>query len=80
MYKLEPNEYSLMTIVPSRHAPTNSNSSERTLMDDLPSLPHDGSGSRGNQADQDEAEAEGDTGPLSLSDIQLIDEVLNRIG
>ena len=46
-------------------------------MDDLPSLPHDGSG-RGNQADQEDAEQ--DAGPLSLSDIQLIDEVPNRVG
>ena len=57
-----------MTVVPSRHAPTNSNSSERTLMDDLPSLPHDGRGA------PDDQEVE-DAGPLSLSDIQLIDEV-----
>ena len=56
-----------------RHVPTNSNSSERTLMDDLPSLPHDGG--RG-APDQDNEDA----GPLSLSDIQLIDEVQSWIG
>ena len=40
-------------------------------MDDLPSLPHDGRGT------QDDQEVE-DAGPLSLSDIQLIDEVRNQ--
>ena len=41
-------------------------------MDDLPSLPHDGRG----LADQEQLQVpDDDGGPLSLSDIQLIDEV-----